>query len=574
MTSRSEATSRPEMTPLPDEAPEPDLARGPRRTEEAALDVLVIGGGISGLGAAWRLRLAAPRLSITVVEAADACGGKLVTEHVNGYTVEHGPDIFLARKPWALELCRELGLEGEIVPTNPAHRGSFVQKGGRLYPLPQGMSGLVPSRLWPLFATRLLSPVGKLRLAMEWLVPRRRGRTDEPLGQFIRRRLGREMHERIVGPLLGGIYGGDVDRLSLRATFPQLHELEAVHGSLLRGMRTAHRTAARKDFAPGDPAFVTLRGGMQTLPGALLAHLTSGENPVTVLTNCRAESVHIDNRPQRSKVDRVDNPASTELASADPASADPASTDSASTEPGDHRGGAVWRVGTRAPQQAGQVVSAPVRSFRARSVIITAPAYAAADMLEGPDSKDRKSVTAASALAEELRGIEYNSAVVVTVGLRRQDIAHPLDGYGYLVPEIEGKAVRACTWSSSKIEGRAAKGRVLLRFYFGRSAEDPLLRASEKELLSHVACELVDVLGAAPGAAARPDLVRVRRWLRSQPAYTMGHPERLERMDRLVQQLPGLVLTGSAYRGVGIPDVIRQAGDAAHTVLARLERNN
>lgn len=501
---------------------------GPRHADEQDSDVLIIGGGISGLGAAWRLRQAAPHLTVTVLEASEACGGKLVTEHVDGYTIEHGPDIFLARKPWALDLCCELGLEDELMPTNPAYKGSFVQRGGRLYPLPQGMSGLVPSRLWPLLSTRLLSPAGKLRLAMEWLVPRRRGGADEPLGRFIRRRLGREMHERLLGPLLGGIYGGDVDKLSLRATFPQFHELEADHGSLLRGVKAASRRSAAHAEPTGrwaNSAFVTLRSGMQTLPEALVAGLTRGQNPARIITNCRVESVRLEPTAQTSGFYRV---------------------------------------------------KASGRFFGAPHVIVTVPAYAAADMLDGVaeeagNDEIAKDEIAKDGIAKELRGIAYNSAVMVTVGLRRKDIPHPLNGYGYLVPEVEGKAVRACTWSSSKITGRAPADRVLLRFFFGRHAEDPLLRAGEKELLSHVACELVDILGVAPGAAARPELVRVSRWLRSQPAYTMGHLERLGRLEGLVERLPGLVLTGSAYRGVGIPDVIRQAGEAADNVIGALQ---
>jgi len=494
-------------------------------------DVLIIGGGISGLGAAWRLRQAAPHLRITLLEASTACGGKLVTEHVDGYTIEHGPDIFLARKPWALALCHELGLENELMPTNPAFHGSFVQLGGQLHPLPPGMSGLVPSRLGPLLSTRLLSPAGKLRLAMEWFVPRRRGGADEALGRFIRRRFGREMHERLMGPLLGGIYGGDVDALSLQATFPQFHELEAVHGSLLRGARARQRresgVAAVGSRASGssDPvaesAFVTLRGGMQRLPETLVRRLLAGDNPVQIVTGCR-----------------VDHAAPVGL---------PAGTGS----------GSAWRVQTKALVEGAHEQVA--RTFEAQHVIVTTPAYTAADMLGG-------------ALAEELRGIRYNSSVMVTVGFAREAISHPLDGYGYLVPEAEGKAVRACTWSSSKIAGRAPSDRVLLRFFFGRHAEDPLLQASEQQLLSHVACELVDVLGVAPGVAARPALVRIRRWLRAQPAYTAGHLDRLERVDRLVAKLPGLVLTGSAYRGVGIPDAIRQSGEAAHRVLEDIKK--
>ena len=230
-----------------------------------AAHVVIVGGGISGLTTAWRLqqqaRAACGPVDITILERRESTGGKLITEQVDGYTVEHGPDIFLARKPWAVNLCRDLGLENELQPTNPDLRGSFIQRRGRLHPLPSGFSGLVPTELGPLLRTPLLSWAGKARLAMEGFVPKRRESGDEALGAFIRRRLGREAYERLVHPLLSGIYGGDIDTISLRATFPQFHELEQEHGSLVRGMLQQRRSSTAE-----GPAFVTLRGGMATLP--------------------------------------------------------------------------------------------------------------------------------------------------------------------------------------------------------------------------------------------------------------------------------------------------------------------
>ncbi len=232
--------------------------------------VVVIGGGITGLVAAERVVARIGPGTTTLIESASRLGGKIATEHVGEFVFERGPDCFLASKPAGLALCAQLGLTSSVMETNAALRRSFVKREGRLYPLPEGLTGLVPGRVKPLLSTGILSPVGKLRAAMELVVPRARDNADESVGAFVRRRFGNEAWRWIVEPLLSGIYAGDGDALSVQATFPQLRETERLHGSILRPLLG---TPPAAPAARG--AFVTLSGGMQQLPDALAERLSS-----------------------------------------------------------------------------------------------------------------------------------------------------------------------------------------------------------------------------------------------------------------------------------------------------------
>lgn len=458
--------------------------------------IVVVGGGISGLTAAYRLGRSMPDSQVTLVEASERLGGKLETERFEDYVIDHGPDVFLSRKPWAVELCRELGLE--LQPTNPDLKGSFIQRRGRLHPLPEGFGGLVPTSWVSLARTSLLSPRGKARIALEALLPASKGTGDESLGAFVRRRLGVEAYDRLIHPLLGGIYGGDIDALSLEATFPQFRQMEREHGSLIRAARVKMR-ASRTSVS--TPLFYTLRDGMQALPDRLSTVCRTQARLGVAVTSI--ESVPTAENPRQLSV----------------------------------------RLGDGS-------------TLEADAVICTTPAHVAADAL-APHEK----------VADILRAIPYNSSSIVTLAFDRDQVPHSLDGYGYLIPASEGKAVRACTWTSSKIPGRAPAGGVLLRLFFGRSTDDPWLEAGDEELLACAA----DELKATLGVESRPKFHRVRRWLRGQPAYSLGHPERLRQLDSALTELPGLFLTGSAYRGVGIPDCIRQANETAVSVTNYLQ---
>ena len=228
--------------------------------------VVIIGGGITGLSAAYQLeksaRDAGKAVAVTLLESSGRLGGKIVTEKIGGLAVEGGPDSFLTLKPWALELCRELGIEKELVGTNPRGSALYVYTRGKLRAFPQGMSGTVPTKLWPFLCSGLITWPGKLRMARDlWIA--RGGQVDESLGDFIERRLGREALDVLVEPVLAGIYAGNAREMSLQSTFPELLELEKKYGSLIRGLRSQPPRA--NHLLPGTTAFMTFKNGMETL---------------------------------------------------------------------------------------------------------------------------------------------------------------------------------------------------------------------------------------------------------------------------------------------------------------------
>ena len=251
----------------------PGLHRGARRARPRASEtlagrsaggvkVVVVGGGIAGLAAARRLELVVPAAEIVLVESDSVLGGKLRTERVDGFVIEAAPDSFLSRKERGIGLVDELGLGEELIARRPEHHHTFVRRGDDLHPLPEGLTGMIPTNLEALERSELLSPEGKLRFASEPDVPPAAGDEDESVASFVSRRFGREAYEALVEPLMTGIYGGDGDRLSLRATFPQLRVLELEHGSILRGLSAP---------PPSElPPFVSLRGGMGSLVSAVV----------------------------------------------------------------------------------------------------------------------------------------------------------------------------------------------------------------------------------------------------------------------------------------------------------------
>jgi len=252
-------------------------------SESNAPSVVVVGAGIAGLATAYRLmRLAAERgmqLNLTVLEAEDRPGGNIESMVSDGFVLERGPDSIITEKPWGVALCREVGLEERLIPTDPNHRGSFVVRGRRLYPVPDGFHLLAPSKIRPFVTSRLFSIGGKLRMACEPFIPARRESGDESLASFVRRRLGREALDRIAQPMVGGVYTADPEQLSLLATMPRFLDLERKHGSVIRGMMKAARqarSAVGSARGPRYDLFVALEGGLEELPRRLLELLPKG----------------------------------------------------------------------------------------------------------------------------------------------------------------------------------------------------------------------------------------------------------------------------------------------------------
>jgi oxygen-dependent protoporphyrinogen oxidase len=470
--------------------------------------VVIVGGGIAGLASAYRLKTLAREaslpVSLTLIESESYLGGKIVTERVDGFVIEGGPDTFLSYKPWGMALCKELGIVDRLHGTNTQHRGSFVMKEGRLHRLPEGLTGMIPTRLGPMARTSLVSLPGKMRMALDFVLPPRPdgadgGRADESLADFISRRLGREVYNRLVEPLMSGIYAGDGEQLSLAATFPQLRKLELQHGGLIKGLLAARKDSARRraSRSSGLSVFVTPRTGLQEIVESLTERLTGTD-------------LVIGKRVQNME---------------------------------------------RTPEGYA-FTTADGETWRANAVILATPAYATARLVEAFDPT----------LAQTLNAIPYVSTTTVSVAYRLPDVPHPLDGFGYVIPRTEGRDALACTWTSSKFPHRVPEGYALLRIFIGRAGQEAVLEGSDGDLLQIVRTELEQTLGIS----AAPLFHRIFRWPDSMPQYNLGHPERLARIENRLTQHAGLLVAGSAYRGIGIPDCINSGEEAARGVWAYL----
>jgi oxygen-dependent protoporphyrinogen oxidase len=396
--------------------------------------VVIVGGGISGLAAAERLARetsAADALDVTLLEASERLGGVIRTERHDGFLLESGPDVMLAAKPAGIELCERLGIADHVV--GPRAKGAFILDGRALHRIPEGMSGIVPTRIEPFLSTPILSPAAKLRAALELFVPGIRGGIDESVEQFVVRRFGREMYERLVEPLLSGIYAGDGSRLSIDATFPQLRALERNHGGLIRGMLATRAHASTPSAARRLTGLVSLRDGMGELVDALERML------ITVST------VHT---RRSAKVQHV-------------------------TRDSTDRGFAITLAG-------GETIDTD-------GVIIATPVYAAARLLESLDGT----------LVSELRGIECASTITVNVAFRAADIPSVPAGTGYTVPRALGRPVVACTFTSKKFEGRAPDDAALFRLFLGGAGREDVVSRADDAIVDLVRTELREVLHIA-----------------------------------------------------------------------------
>jgi oxygen-dependent protoporphyrinogen oxidase len=461
----------------------------------------VLGGGITGLAAANRaVEWAQERgqhVAITLLEAADRLGGTIRSERRDGFLVELGPDSFLSEKPWALDLCRRLGVEARLVRTDDRFRRIYVVHRGRLYPLPDGFQMLAPTRLWPFVGSRLFSWPGKLRMAADLVLPRGGG-ADESLGAFVRRRLGREALARVAQPLVAGIYTADPDDLSLRATMPRFVELERRERSLILALWRAGRrapVAASGTSGARWSLFVTLADGMEELIRALAARLPPG-------------AARLGTRVRELE-----------------------------------RTGAGWRIH-----------AADALAVDADAVVVATEAHQAARLGRRLDP----------ALAHLLEDIPYASSATVTLAYRRADIAHPLDGFGFVVPRAERRPAIACTFSSVKYPGRAPEGHALLRLFLGGALDEARLEQSDADLMATARAELA----ALVGAHGDPLWMRLARYPRAMPQYHVGHLARVDAIERAAARHPGLALAGGAYRGVGIADCVRSGEAAAERMLA------
>lgn len=467
--------------------------------------IAVIGSGISGLAAAHRLiELRALHgiadVAIELFDAAARLGGCFGTERIGDYVIETGADSFVTDKPWGVDLCRRLGLESRLIGIDSRYRRALIVKRGRTWPVPEGLSLMAPASINALWRTPLLSLTGRLRAAAEYLVPVRREVGEESIAAFAVRRFGQEMYDRVIQPLVGGIYTGDPARLSLAATFPRFIEMEQRAGGLIRAMRSRQPVKAESaDSGVRYGLFAAPRDGMSELQDALRDRIAS------------AAVIH-----QARRVTGVRRTAS----------------------PG-------FEIDTDDGSR---------HSFDA--VIIALPAWRAAEVLDG----------SAPHLANELKAIEFASSAIVVTGHRLADIAHPLDAAGVVVPHREKRRILAVSFLSRKFPSRAPADRVILRTFVGGALQPELFNLDDERLSQLVYSELSDLLGVR----GTPDFTRIVRYDRAMPQYTLGHLERVSRIEQLASGIPGLQLAGNAYHGVGVPDCIHSGENAAERAWSHL----
>jgi oxygen-dependent protoporphyrinogen oxidase len=454
--------------------------------------IAIVGGGITGLAAAFEL--AERRVPFQLFEASRRAGGIIRTEHVDGFTIEAGPDSMLAQKPAAIELCERLGLGPRLIPMLTP-RTAFVLHRERLHPLPSRSILGIPATLRGIAGYGLLPWSARLRLALEPLIPAKRDDADESVGSFFRRRFGDATVGLIAEPLLGGIHAGDIEALSIRSLFPRFVDAETRRGSVLRTLRRTRHPAS------ADGAFKALASGMSEIVTAIERRLP----PDSILYGAPVEALS--------------------------------------------REGEGWTLRVNGA------------GHRADAVILATPAFVASRLLAGVDDR------AASLSAE----VPYVSTASVALAWPRDAISHPLAGSGFVVARRTNPLrITACTWVSSKWPARAPEGMALLRVYVGGAA-DPGAVELDDETLAGIAVR--DITSVLP-ISQPPVLTRVYRWRNAGAQHNVGQAARVASIESRLVHHPGILVAGSGFRSVGIPDCVSDGRAAAAAAAQFAARRN
>lgn len=445
----------------------------------------VVGGGVTGLCAAFYLARALGRDRVVLLEGSEAVGGQTRTSRSQGFVNDWGPNGFLDREPLTLQWVQDLGLSGRLMKANAAAARRFILRGGRLREIP-----LSPPRF---LISDVLSVPGRLRVLCEpWV--RSRSTETESLWAFGARRIGSEAADFLIDPMASGVFGGDSKNLALAACFPRMAEMEREHGSLFSALRASRKQGRRASAAGPAGTLTSFAEGIGLLPEQAAAR-----NDFEVRTRHAVRAILKTDTGYLLKLEGLPD-------------------------------------------------------LAADSVVVALPAHAASGALRELDAS----------LSATLDEIPYAGMTVLCAGYRRQQVGHPLDGFGYLVPRREGLRQLGCIWTSSVFDGRAPEGWVQLRTMVG-GATDPLaMSLSDRELMSLFRREA----GALLGIDTEPERLEVYRWRRAIPQYTSGHVERVRRLEAAEARHPGLALAGNAYRGVGLNDCVV----SAHRAVARLMR--
>ena len=462
--------------------------------------VAVLGAGITGLSAAYRLARLKPDWKINLYDRNNRVGGVLSTDHIDGFQIEQSADNFITTVPWGLELCRELGLVDELVQTNPDYRRTYVVRKGKLHLMPDGFMMMAPTKLWPMAVTPLLSPLGKLRAGLELFIPARRDEKDESMANFVRRRLGKEIFERLVEPLVSGVYAADMEKLSVLATLPRFRDMEKQYGSLIWAMQRQLRENRAAHLSEQSGArysmFVTLKKGLSFLCETLASHLNN-ETFLLGKTVKKLERFRLDNE------DRY-----------------------------------VWKL----TDSSGQT-----KEYDA--VICSLPSHESAKLLRNVFPN----------LASELAGIEHQGTAIATFAFNSTDLKQQVRGMGFVVPTIERNPILAGSFSSLKYEHRAPEGKLLVRLFAGgaRAPELPLME--DEKLVPMLLTEMRKILKIE----GEPQLTTVSHWPQTMPQYHVGHLDLVEGIEKQIESIADFAISGNSFHGVGIPNCSRSGQKAA-----------
>jgi oxygen-dependent protoporphyrinogen oxidase len=474
---------------------------------------IVLGGGISGLSTAHFLLRGDPSLELLLLESGPRLGGTLGSERIDGFVLERGPSGFMDNVTETLEQVEELGLKPRLLKASAETSRRYIYRSGRLLPVPQSP--------WSFLRSPLLSLRGRMNLLAEPL-RRSAGEKEDSVASFGRRRLGEEATRVFLDPLVSGVYGGDVERLSLPAAFPRLAEMEARHGSIFKAMLHLYRERARAGRARSSEGSLPADGRgpdhgeagppSSTFQGTLFSFPEGLEELVQALGTRLGPRVRLS-----------------------------------------------WPVSQVQKEGKRFVVVGPGGAREtADSVVVALPTHRAATIL----------AAAATGLSLSLEAIPYSPIAAVCLGFPREAVAHPLDGFGFLVPRDQGLRILGAIWVSSIYPAHAPPGLVSLRCLVGGARDPDSIDRSDEALLLMVLDELRPILGLRDGPAVK----RVYRYAKGIPQYNLGHQRRVEAIERELWSLPGLFLTGNAYRGVGVNDCVREARRKARAVLEHLRR--
>ncbi|TDQ42015.1 protoporphyrinogen oxidase [Aureibacillus halotolerans] len=445
--------------------------------------------------AAYRLEQAAResngQLTYTLLEGSPRLGGKIRTLRKDGYIIERGPDSFLERKTSAVELCKELGLEDELVRN--ATGQSYVLIDQTLHPIPEGAVMGIPTSFRPFLMSKMFTPGAKLRAGADLFLSKSKGSEDQSVGFFFRRRFGNQVVDHLIEPLLSGIYGGDIDRLSLLSVFPQFYKIEQEKRSLILGLKSTQPTTPKKKIGQ----FLTLKSGLETLIETLASELVHGE----------------------------------------------------------------IRTGTAVKQL--QQKSSGGFTVNTESGTLDADA-----VLLALDHKQIPKLLKHEPVVQSLVDMPSSSVATVAMAFPKEAVSGLKDGTGFVVSKKSDYDITACTWTQKKWPHTTPEGHVLLRAYVGRPGNEAIIEQSDDAIVGIAMQDLKKVININE----KPTFSVVTRWHQATPQYTVGHQKRIHTIKQTLQQnYPGLLLAGSSFEGLGLPDCIKQANEAAQELLSFID---